>query len=85
MCNLQLIKLDIGFNSFEDFPLCILNYKDLEELYINNNRIKSIPDELLAMRNLRVFYLDGNAVANDRESVRAIVDALRARGVEVKY
>lgn len=85
LCDIQLTKLDVGFNKLRDFPLCVLNYKELEELYINNNLIERVPDELSAIRKLGTFYFDGNRVAGNSEPIRALVKALRDKGVEVKY
>lgn len=85
LCDLRLTKLDVGFNKLRDFPLCVLNNKGLEELYVNDNLIERVPDELSAMRRLWIFYFDGNLVARDSEPIRALVKALRDKGVEVKY
>ncbi len=85
MSNLQLKRLDVGFNRLQDFPFCVLNYKDLEELYINNNLIGSVPTGLLAMKQLRIFYLDGNSALHDSDSTRTIMKQLHDKGVEVKY
>ena len=68
-----------------DFTFCVLNYEELEELYINNNLTERVPGELSAMKKLWIFYFDGNPVADDSDSIRAIVKALRDKGVEVKY
>lgn len=60
LVNLQKLKqLDIGYNSFKEFPEVILSLKNLEELIIEANEIDYIPDEIIRLKKLKkigIFY-----------------------------
>lgn len=55
-----LIYLDLSFNKYTSLPSELSRLLNLQELYMNDNRIEYIPDRLLQMKSLRVFDLSNN-------------------------
>ncbi|HTF16889.1 MAG TPA: hypothetical protein VK658_02385 [Chryseolinea sp.] len=83
LSRLPLQKLDVGFNRLTTIPDWIFRSTRIEELYVNNNDLTEIREDVLSIANLKVFYLFGNPLPDSPE-LRRIVKVLRDRGVDIR-
>lgn len=59
---LQSSKLDFSNKQLTEFPLEILEYKNLRKLNLSNNRLTTIPAEIESLRHLKVLDLSHNSI-----------------------
>lgn len=58
-----------SYHNLESIPLTLLDYKELEEVYLKENFIASIPEWLLKLINLRFIHLLGNLIREIPENI----------------
>jgi protein phosphatase 1 regulatory subunit 7 len=57
--NLKNLKvLELGFNKLTKISPFISNLDKLTHLYLHNNMIKILPNEILNLSTLKIFYID---------------------------
>ncbi|OQR89838.1 membrane protein [Thraustotheca clavata] len=60
LANSPLQVLDIGYNLLTSLPTEIGTLKNLEELWVTNNALESIPESILELPKLRMLQLSNN-------------------------
>uniref|UniRef100_A0A672LCH6 Uncharacterized protein n=1 Tax=Sinocyclocheilus grahami TaxID=75366 RepID=A0A672LCH6_SINGR len=61
VCSHFLIELNLSRNEFSDFPVDIRGLHQLEKLYVNQNNIKTIPENVFpSLEKLRFLKLSTN-------------------------
>jgi Leucine-rich repeat (LRR) protein len=83
LARLSMSKLDVSYNRLTSVPAWLFDQSQLEELYLNNNDITQVSEEILSLRSLRIMHVFGSPVAQDPAFVR-LAGLLRARGVDVR-
>ncbi|CAD7088904.1 unnamed protein product [Hermetia illucens] len=58
-----------SYHNLDSIPLTLLDYKELEEVYLKENFIASIPEWLLKLINLRFIHLLGNLIREIPENI----------------
>lgn len=74
----EITSIRIPNNNLTHFPTSLAQYKNLEELYIYNNKIKTVPDFFQDFQRLRYLHIRGNDIAMDTtiiQKLRAILPA----------
>ncbi|WP_372364669.1 leucine-rich repeat domain-containing protein [Candidatus Uabimicrobium sp. HlEnr_7] len=59
-----LSKLNLSYNAFENFPLALINLKNLETLDLSHNRLSSIPSQISQLSKLRYLNLSANSLSS---------------------
>ena len=62
LCNLNLKRLELGWNPISIIPPEISNLINLERITLNNNHITKIPPELGNLSNLKELFLNDNKI-----------------------
>jgi hypothetical protein len=62
----DLIHLDLRGNNLQKVPDFILNQTKLTKLFLNNNKIATLPNELDNLRNLKFFEIKNNPLDFDQ-------------------
>jgi Leucine-rich repeat (LRR) protein len=83
LARLSMKKLDVGYNRLTIVPAWVFDQSKLEELYINNNDISEVSEEILSLRSLRILHVFGSPVV-ENATFQRLVGLLRERGVDVK-
>ncbi|MGC3944325.1 MAG: hypothetical protein QM762_07385 [Chryseolinea sp.] len=83
LSRLPLVKLDVGYNRLTTIPAWVFKSQAIQELYVNNNDIVEIGEDILSMQNLKILYIFGNPLT-DEATIRRYVKVLRERNVDVR-
>lgn len=65
----KLTVMDVGANRITSIPEDIQELTDLEDLWLNDNKVENFSEtnHLLPLQNLRTLYLERNPLAKDFE------------------
>ena len=77
----HIIGLDIHCNQLEEFPKSIFKLTHLKKLYLDNNKISIIPDDIGELKSLVDLSLSGNVLTNVPHSIRKL-KSLKNLGLE---
>jgi Leucine-rich repeat (LRR) protein len=82
----NLTHLDIGYNAFRQLPASIFKIETLQEFDFIGNQLAIIPNEILAMPNLKRVYLNNNDFLKNKDKMldyKAFIEALESKGIKV--
>ena len=83
---INLRSLDLDKNIVGEIPEGInATQSHLEELYLSNNKITSIPDELFQLQHVRNLWLSNNKIAMPLPSSFGLMVALEELDLESNY
>ena len=59
---------------FTEFPMELLEFKDMKKLYLSDNQLTSIPKEIGQLTNLQVLYLSENKLTSIPKEIGQLVN-----------
>lgn len=86
MANLRVLDLDKNF--IEEIPSGINPPSDggsLEELYLSNNKLTSIPDDLFQLQHVKNLWLSNNKISSPLPSGLGMMTKLQDLELETNY
>lgn len=72
----EITGIRIPNNALTHFPSSLIQFKNLEELFIYNNNIQTVPDNLQELKHLRYLHIRGNGIATDAAAVQKLKELL---------
>jgi len=59
----HVYRLDLSNSGLKEFPMEVLQFRNLRELSLRQDSIRTLPEEIGLLRNLRVLDLGGNPIS----------------------
>lgn len=61
----NVCHLDLSDKNLTQLPSKVLQFKNLESLYLNNNKLTTLPENIGSLTNLTLLDLTGNPVSQE--------------------
>lgn len=70
----KVCYLDLSNNNLTELPPQVLQFNNLHSLYLNNNKLKTLPEGIKSLKQLKLIDLTGNPIRLEEvEKIRELL------------